>query len=179
MIKYAKVIDEQKGLCEVGLGTNIMFYDSMGMSQLDVEQSDIDNKWYLIDKCPHKTTERLLQEAKENKISDNDIARDYALDAGVVYKDVLFDSDTDQKINLLAIISIMDEQDTIVWFGKDNQSLNCNKSDLINIGELIARLQKFCWAKNSLIKAMILKAQSIKEVNSIAIDYTVDESEEQ
>ena len=47
MLKYAKIINEQAGLCEVGIGTNAKFYQSIGMIPLDVQQSDIDNNWYL------------------------------------------------------------------------------------------------------------------------------------
>jgi hypothetical protein len=57
MIRYAKVINEETGLCDVGLGTNIDFYKSIGMEELDVEQSEKDNLWYLSEKCPHYTPE--------------------------------------------------------------------------------------------------------------------------
>ena len=113
-----------------------------------------------------------LQKAKEQKIVENDIARDIALNQGVVYKDVLFDSDTDQKVNLLAIVSTMSDDDTIVWYGKDNQPLLCNKQDLINIGGLITQLHSFCWNKNALIKAEINQAETVEEVEAIVIDYT-------
>ena len=62
MIKYAKVINEDTGLCEVGLGTNIEKYQSMGMTELDVEKSDVDNEWYLTEKCPHKTDKEKADE---------------------------------------------------------------------------------------------------------------------
>ena len=65
MIKYAKIINEETGLCEVGLGTNSSFYQSIGMVQLDVQQSDIDNNWYLVDKCPMKTDEEKAQEERQ------------------------------------------------------------------------------------------------------------------
>ena len=65
MIKYAKIINQETGLCEVGLGTNISFYQSIGMEQLDVQQSDIDNTWYLADKCPMKTDEQKEFEERE------------------------------------------------------------------------------------------------------------------
>lgn len=65
MIKYAKVINFETGLVEVGLGTNIDFYQSIGMQELDVKQSDIDNEWYLAEKCPMKTDEQKEQEEKE------------------------------------------------------------------------------------------------------------------
>lgn len=65
MIKYAKIINKETGLCEVGLGTNIGFYESIGMVGMDVQQSDIDNNWYLAEKCPMKTDEQKIQEEKE------------------------------------------------------------------------------------------------------------------
>lgn len=71
MIKYAKVINEQTGLVDVGVGTNVNFYQSIGMIELDVQQSDIDNNWYLAEKCPMKTDEQKEQEERErlNKLS--------------------------------------------------------------------------------------------------------------
>ena len=65
MIKYAKVINEQTGLVDVGVGTNVNFYQSIGMIELDVQQSDIDNNWYLSEKCPMKTDEEKEREERE------------------------------------------------------------------------------------------------------------------
>lgn len=65
MIKYAKIIDQETGLCEVGLGTNAEFYKSIGMVELDVQQSDIDNAWYLSELCPMKSDEQKELEEKE------------------------------------------------------------------------------------------------------------------
>ena len=65
MIKYARVIDEVSGLCEVAEGSDIDFYKSIGMAQLDVEQSDIDNNWYISSKCPHKSEEEKEEQEKE------------------------------------------------------------------------------------------------------------------
>ena len=65
MIKFAKIINEETGLCEVGIGTNIEYYQSIGMEELDVQQSDIDNNWYLAEKCPMKTEEEKTQAKQE------------------------------------------------------------------------------------------------------------------
>jgi hypothetical protein len=65
MIKYAKVIDNELGLCEVGTGTNADFYKSIGMTQQDVEQSEKDNQWYLSEKCPHYTPEEESEQREE------------------------------------------------------------------------------------------------------------------
>lgn len=65
MIKYAKIINEETGLCNVGTGTNIDFYKSIGMIELDVQQSDIDGCWYLKDKCPMKSDEEKANARKQ------------------------------------------------------------------------------------------------------------------
>ena len=116
-----------------------------------------------------------LEKAKQTKIQENDTVRDTALNAGVVYKDVLFDSDTDQKVNLLATIGFMSDEDTVNWFGKDNQMLVCNKEDLLNIGNMIIQLHSYCWTKNAEIKFAISNAKTMEELNSIEIDYTIEE----
>ena len=65
MIKYAQLINKETGLCSVGLGTNTEFYKSIGMVELDVQQSDIDNNWYLSEKCPMKTDEEKEREERQ------------------------------------------------------------------------------------------------------------------
>lgn len=65
MIKYAKIINEETGLVEAGIGTNSEYYKSIGMVELDVQQSDIDSNWYLTEKCPMKSDEQKEQEERE------------------------------------------------------------------------------------------------------------------
>lgn len=115
----------------------------------------------------------MLERAKRQKTDENDVARDNALNEGVVYKDVLFDSDTDQKVNLLAMVGAMSDEDTIIWYGMNNVPLECTKLDLINIGGLITTLHSFCWNKNAEIKQEINEAETIEEVNAIVINYTL------
>ena len=118
-----------------------------------------------------KTDNKAIEQAKEAKIIENDTARDIALNQGVTYKDVLFDSDTDQKVNLSAMYETMDEGDTVIWFGMDNQALECSKEDIFNIGGLIMQLHNFCWTKNAEIKTAINEAETIEEVEAITINY--------
>ena len=65
MIKYAKLTNETTGECQVGNGTDIDFYHSLGMVEMDVQQSDIDGCWYLTEKCPMKSDEEKELEEKE------------------------------------------------------------------------------------------------------------------
>ena len=50
---YAKVINEETKLCEVGLGTNSAFYQSIGMAEMEVEQA-YNGSWYLKGYAPAK-----------------------------------------------------------------------------------------------------------------------------
>ncbi len=65
MIKYSKIINEETKLCEIGTGTNSQFYEKIGMILQDVEQSDIDNNWYLVGYAPMYTEEELVEIEKE------------------------------------------------------------------------------------------------------------------
>lgn len=65
MIKYAKIINEETGLVEVGLGTNSAFYKSIGMTEMEVEQA-WDGSWYLKGYCPEKPIPT-KEEQRENR----------------------------------------------------------------------------------------------------------------
>ena len=113
----------------------------------------------------------LLVLRKQQRIAENDELRDIALFSGVTYQNVLFDSDTDQKINLLATYGTMTDDNTTVWYGKDNQGLLCTKNDLWAIGNLMTKLHSYCWENNAYIKEQIEGAQTIEELDNIEISY--------
>ena len=112
-----------------------------------------------------------LERARGKCIELNDRLRDEALLSGVTYQNVLFDSDTDQKVNLIATVSAMSDEDTVTWYGMDNQGLLCSKADLTAIGGLITELHSYCWEMNAYIKEQIQNAQTIEELNNIEISY--------
>ena len=114
---------------------------------------------------------KLFKINKVNKINKNDINRDKKLLSGVVYSDVLFDSDNEQKINLLAKYFKMSDTDTVTWYGMDNQPLLCTKNDLMAIGQLIEKLHTYCWTRNAEIKQQIEQAQTLEELDEIDISY--------
>ena len=63
MRMYAKVIDEKTKACEVGLGTNTKFYQSIGMSEMEVEQA-YDGSWYVKGFAPEKPVEELQAQVR-------------------------------------------------------------------------------------------------------------------
>ena len=67
MKKYAKVIDEEKKLCEVGIGTNTKFYKSIGMTEMDVEQA-YNGQWY-VKRCAPVQPEPTEYEKAQERIA--------------------------------------------------------------------------------------------------------------
>lgn len=93
MLKFAKIINNETGRVEVGIGTNANFYKSIGMTQLDVQQSDIDGAWYLTDKCPMKTDEEKIQEETKRiamlNLTAADVERAIYKAKGLDFDDIL------------------------------------------------------------------------------------------
>ena len=61
MLKFAKVINEETKLREVGLGTNAKFYQSIGMIEMEIEQA-YNGNYYVKGYCPKKPQEIINQE---------------------------------------------------------------------------------------------------------------------
>lgn len=93
MFKYAKISNEITGLCSVGEGTNENYYKSIGMELLDVQQSDVDGLWYLIDKCPMKTDEQKAQEEAQRvallNLTGADVERAIYKAKGMDFDDII------------------------------------------------------------------------------------------
>jgi hypothetical protein len=64
MKKYAKIINEETKACEVGLGTNSAFYQSIGMTEMEVEQA-YNGSWYVKGYTPEKPANEIAQEKIE------------------------------------------------------------------------------------------------------------------
>lgn len=76
MKKYAKIINEKTKECMVGLGTNIDFFKSMGMKEMDVEQA-YNNAWYVKGYAPKKPNELQIAELeKQIEELNNKMLRD-------------------------------------------------------------------------------------------------------
>lgn len=74
MIKYAKIVNEETKLCEVGTGTNAEFYKSIGMTEMEVEQA-YNGSWYVKGYAPEKplpTNEEQSESRKQAYIAEVD-----------------------------------------------------------------------------------------------------------
>lgn len=178
MFKYAKIINQQTGLCEVGTGTNTAFYKSIGMTEQDVLLSDIDGNWYLADKCPRKSEEQKLSEAKIIKQAENTRLAKLAVENGhVVFKGAEFETNAQTVGDLTATMLLMQASglETYLWLSKDDQSISLSIEDFGTLGGLIAEFKNTIWQEKYLyFKSLIESATTIEEVEIINIDYTIE-----
>ena len=154
-MKYYKYINSKGVECGYGIGT---------MTADEYDSTDVQNI-----EVPYE--EYQLYKLKQDKVILNDELRDEALLGGVTYQNVLFDSDTDQKTNIIGKVMSMSDMDTVVWYGMDNQGLLCTKTDLMAIGGLITELHSFCWQNNAYIKEQINQAETLEQLENIEISY--------
>lgn len=182
MIKYAKIINELTGLVEVGLGTNADFYKSIGMCELDVQQSDIDSNWYLSEKCPMKSEGEKLQQAKQAKYTEaNTGARAY-LESG----EALFELEADKHIEatdgnigklsayaLSFITGTLQSEDVIYWNTKEDETIALTQEQLSTVLQGIGQVQAEVWnIKFPAYLARLEAAQTVEDVDAIVIDYS-------
>lgn len=122
-----------------------------------------------------------LEQARQAKYKENETIRDAFLVSGVTYKDILWDSDLEQKLNISVQLSTMGDGETVVWVAMDGvTAMECTKQDLINIGALLTTMTAYVWQfKNPAIKAAIAEAQTEEELNEIEIVYDMGEINEE
>ena len=101
MKKYAKVVNNETKACDVGLGTNIEYYKSLGMTEQEVEQA-YNGQWYLAGYAPSKPQPTLEQQVidLENKYQMNRWQREGILAEGSLYSQ--YSKDKAQEIEDLA-----------------------------------------------------------------------------
>lgn len=102
MIKYAQIIDEEKNIVSVGIGTDTDYYESIGMTEMDVEQGD-DGQWYVKGYAP----QRPLEELKDWKLAEIDAWTAAKITGGFTSECsgelVRYDSDKDTQLTMQGI----------------------------------------------------------------------------
>lgn len=78
MLKYAKIINEETKQCDIGVGTNVEFYKSIGMTEIDVEQA-YDGNWYVAGYVPQPSVdyqnEQIRQQRQARYVEESDPLR--------------------------------------------------------------------------------------------------------
>ena len=109
MLKYCKIVNKEKGLIEIGLGTDTDFYKSIGFTLQEVEE--IDGVWYLQGKAPAPDLEVLKLKKKEELKQARDL---YLIEKGYDFSD----NDLFNIVNLIGFTQ--EEKDNYIAFIKDN-----------------------------------------------------------
>ena len=101
MKKYAKITNEETKTCDVGLGTNIDFYKSFGMVEMEVEEG-YNGQWYVLGYAPQKPTPTIQEQvvALEKEYAMNRWQREGILAEGSLYSE--FTKAKAQEIETLA-----------------------------------------------------------------------------
>lgn len=81
MKKYAIIADKNTKRCNVGIGTDTEFYESIGMTEMDVEQA-YNGDWYVEGYAPQESIEEKneqirLQRQARYEVESDQIRLDY------------------------------------------------------------------------------------------------------
>ena len=175
MIFYANIIDKKSGLCAVGTGANTEKYKSLGMEEKDVEQSEVDGKWYLKPLCPHYTDEEKLNNAKADKLAQlKAISQKYTvndcdemfLTSSLGYA---INADKTAQDNIRGLIEAHEETDLIKYKLYDNSFKDITIADLKIMLKECAQNGENLYTQKFLYQAQINACTSIEEVNAIEI----------
>lgn len=147
MFKFAKVVNEETKLCEVGLGTNSKFYESIGMTLQEVEQG-YDGNWYLQGYAPEKPQELIEAEALAQAKSE----RAEAVSKIVVEVDgMAFDGDETAQTRMGRTIAaaialgVNLQTYTQVWVLADNTVAQVTVAQLAQALKLAGEAQTALW----------------------------------
>ena len=124
---FYKIIDEKTKKVNIGLGTNIEFYKSIGMIEGEVERG-FDGNYYLKGYAPQKP----LEDLKEEKILElRKNANDYILIQYPYYKqlNIIREGTEEEKNNMSSFIDGV--RDKVKQLEFDINS--CNKEEEISI----------------------------------------------
>lgn len=178
MHKYVK-FNEESGLCtEIGEGTNTEKFKEYGLVRKDIEQSEIDGRWYLTAICPHYTEEEKLNKAKVEKLAELDSIASkfdsYKCDAMFITSSVggyRFNADIRSQTNLQGLISVLDDSQTTLYKDYDNEFRTLNKEQMQTIfNECILNGQNL-YATKWKYQAQIGACTTIEDIESIDIKF--------
>lgn len=176
MKKYARVVDEKTKQCDIGVGTNSKFYQSIGMTEQEVEQA-YNGQWYLAGYAPEESLEQL----KLKKREEINAARDAAEQGGFLYLNKVFDSDpiSCQRMSCaaqaMAVVPEGEPEPTITWTCQDNTTIDLTPEELMGLVGALARHSNTCHEKATNLKHQIEMAETAEEVEKIKWENEQDE----
>ena len=176
MFKYCFIIDAETGLVQLGAGCNDEYYKEIGMKQRDVEQSEIDNFWYLKKKCPHYTDEEKFDIAKTAKYAENDskaAQSRYSKEFTLILQDkvCVFDTKETTQADLLTAFAVCSTGATYDgWVTNNGVEIDLTFEDVAAIAATFKECSSV-YGQWAVYKKAIDGAETIEEVEAIEINY--------
>lgn len=146
---YAKIENPETRTVSIGTGTNHTFYESIGMTMMDVEQSDIDGQWYVADYAPMKNEEQKKQEAEATALEQAKAERAEAVASITVeVDDMVFDGDEKAQERMARAVTLADSpEETTEWVLHDNTVAIVTAEQLRRACKLAGKAQTALWTK--------------------------------
>lgn len=140
--------------------------------------------WYKIvdGEIVKKSNEEYEQEQvikiKRNKFAENTTKAKAAIENGYIkFKDAEFETNAQTVGDLTATMLLLQAtgQEVYSWLSRDDKVIELSLEDFASLGALIAEYKNSVWNGKYLnYKEAIETAQTIKELNEIVIDYTLE-----
>ena len=172
MKKYAIIIDEETKVCQVGLGDNVEFYQSLGFEEMEVEQA-WNGDWYVLGYAPKKP----LEAYKQEKLNELKTLKDEKL-SEFSYNDKIYQIDESSKTNINGKISaILLSQNTeapiksVNWIAKNNTITQFSTAEFLAFSQAIASYIETILFKNDELRTAINQAKNLDDLNAIIFDF--------
>lgn len=171
MKKYALIIDEETKACQVGLGDNVEFYQSLGFEEMEVEQA-YDGGWYVLGYAPQKP----LEAYKQEKLNALRTLKDEKL-SEFSYNGNTFQINGDSKANIAgkvsAILLAKDTQEpikSVSWIAKDNTIIQFTSEEFLQFSKAVANHIEKILFENDALRNAINNAESLEALNAVEIN---------
>lgn len=151
MIKFARINNPTKHTCDVALGNSSAadVYKSMGMTEMDVEQSDIDGQWYEAGYAPMKSKKQKETEAEAEALAAAKAERAAAVAAITVTVDgMVFDGDEKAQERMARAVSMADSlEEETEWVLHDSTVAIVTAAQLRRACRAAGKAQTALWVK--------------------------------
>jgi len=180
MLRHVQIEEETKRVLAYnlvdGMDETTAVKSGLSAELYEIEQA-YDGQWYLKGNAPKKP----LDLAKTEKIAELKEARDKEEQDFFVYNEHRYNSDavSCQRItDTVLLANAVGDSFSIVWTDYDNEHHTLNKDDMVGLLTALAMHSQACHYKYNELKEQVNTCKSVKKVEAIKWESTIDNSGE-
>ena len=161
---------------QLGAGCSDEYYEKIGMEKRNVKQSEVDEQWYISEKCPHYTDSEKFEIAKAEKIAENDTKANekrYGQEFTLTVQDkvCVFDTKQTTQADLLTAFAVCSTGATYDgWVTNNGVELDLSLEDVALISATF-KTKSNIYGKWNEYRQEIERAKTVKDIERIVIDY--------